>query len=145
MSATLDCKEILKFFPSAKCLYIKGRQFPVELFHLHTPEESYLDAVLHCTLQVQMCIVSMSIRHSQIHLDEEEGDILVFLTGEEEIEAMATLIRTSFSKLGPKQRQQHLLVLTLYAALPPDKQMQVRHLHEALDPSKCFPGLLGCT
>ena len=52
MSATLDCREILEFFPGAKCLYVQGRQFPVEIFHVSSPEESYLDAVLHCTLQV---------------------------------------------------------------------------------------------
>lgn len=41
-------------------------------------EDSYLDAALNTTLQ--------------IHVDEGPGDILVFLTGQEEIESLARLL-----------------------------------------------------
>ena len=42
------------------------------------PEDSYLDAAVQTTLQ--------------IHVDQAPGDILVFLTGQEEIESLARLI-----------------------------------------------------
>lgn len=126
MSATLDCKEILDFLPMAKCLFVEGRQFPIEIFYLDAPEESYLDAVLHCTLQVRKAFSDKQIG-VQIHVDEDFGDILVFLTGEEEIESMAALIRTSFDKLEEKYKKQSLSVLTMYAAMPPEKQMKVNH------------------
>ena len=50
----------------------------MEVKYTVEPEDSYLDAALNTTLQ--------------IHLDEEPGDILVFLTGQEEIESLARLL-----------------------------------------------------
>ena len=43
------------------------------------PEDSYLDAALQTTLQ--------------IHVDQAPGDVLVFLTGQEEIESLARLLK----------------------------------------------------
>ncbi len=57
---------------------LQGRQFPVKVHYTAHPEDSYLDAALQTTLQ--------------IHVDQAPGDILVFLTGQEEIESLARLI-----------------------------------------------------
>jgi len=46
--------------------------FPVEIFYTPEPEQDYLVAAIRTVIQ--------------IHAVEEEGDILLFLTGEEEIE-----------------------------------------------------------
>jgi pre-mRNA-splicing factor ATP-dependent RNA helicase DHX15/PRP43 len=46
--------------------------FPVEIFYTPEPEKDYLIAAIRTVIQ--------------IHVIEEEGDILLFLTGEEEIE-----------------------------------------------------------
>jgi pre-mRNA-splicing factor ATP-dependent RNA helicase DHX15/PRP43 len=51
----------------------------------------------------------------QIHQQEGEGDVLCFLTGEEEIEQACTEVREEAKKLG----QSNLLVLPLYSSLPP--------------------------
>ena len=59
-------------------LPVQGRQFPVDVMYVPEPVESYLDAVLRTVLQ--------------IHADEPEGDILAFLTGQDEIEALQRLI-----------------------------------------------------
>lgn len=56
----------------------QGRQFPVTVNYTPAPEDSYLDAALAATLQ--------------IHADEAPGDVLVFLTGQEEIESLARLL-----------------------------------------------------
>ena len=48
----------------------QGRQFPVEMLYVPDPVESYLDAALRCVLQ--------------IHADEPPGDVLAFLTGQDE-------------------------------------------------------------
>ena len=59
----------------------------------------------------------------QIHLTEEPGDILLFLTGEKEINDTCTMLQEeaqSFPADKPK-----LLVLPLYSALPPDQQQAV--------------------
>ena len=63
----------------ALCLLVEqGRQFPVQLMYVPEPVESYLDAVLRTVLQ--------------IHADEPEGDILAFVTGQDEIESLQRLI-----------------------------------------------------
>ena len=51
----------------------------MELLYTGLPEDSYLDAALTTVLQ--------------IHLEEQAGDILVFLTGQEEIESSQQLLR----------------------------------------------------
>ncbi len=57
---------------------VQGRQHPVEVFYTEAAEQSYLDAALMTVLQ--------------IHSAEGPGDVLVFLTGRDEIESMRELI-----------------------------------------------------
>lgn len=58
---------------------VQGRQHPVELLYTGLPEDSYLDAALTTVLQ--------------IHLEEQAGDVLLFLTGQDEIESLQQLLR----------------------------------------------------
>jgi len=58
----------------------------------------------------------------QIHLYEDEGDILVFLTGQEEIEDLEDLLLEKV-KLLPKEAK-NMLVVPLYAALPSHAQLK---------------------
>lgn len=64
---------------------------------------------------------------NQVHVDEPAGDILVFLTGQEEIDSLARLLAERSAQL-PEGGQggQELMVLPIYAALPPDQQVKVR-------------------
>lgn len=57
---------------------IPGRTFPVEVLYSRDAESDYLDAAL--------------ITVMQIHLTEPPGDILVFLTGQEEIDTSCELL-----------------------------------------------------
>ena len=60
----------------------------------------------------------------QIHLNEAEGDILLFLTGQAEIEQAVEQIGlecNSYKELGAGP----VTVLPLYASLPPDQQRRV--------------------
>ena len=108
MSATMDVEGYQRFFPESKAVYVKGRQYPVEVLYVNEPQESYLDALVTAVLQV--------------HVDEGEGDILGFLTGQEEIEVAQRLI-TERAKLLCGSSMGALHVVPMYAALPPDKQM----------------------
>ncbi|TLD34955.1 pre-mRNA-splicing factor ATP-dependent RNA helicase PRP43 [Venturia nashicola] len=76
MSATLDAQKFQKYFGTqekiAPLLAVPGRTHPVEIFYTAQPERDYVEAALRTVLQ--------------IHASEPEGDILLFLTGEEEIE-----------------------------------------------------------
>jgi hypothetical protein len=73
------------------------------------PEADYLDAVVVSVLQ--------------IHLTQHDGDILVFLTGQEEIEASFEILTERTRKLGSKIKE--LLILPIYANLPSDMQAKI--------------------
>ena len=59
----------------------------------------------------------------QIHLTEAPGDILLFLTGREEIENACEIIYERHKSLGPSVPD--LLILTIYSALPSEAQSAV--------------------
>lgn len=109
MSATLDARGFSEYFGGAKAVYIQGRQYPVEIMYTYTAEPDYLDAAL--------------VTVFQIHMEEASGDILVFLTGQEEIESMERLLRERAAHL--PEGIQKISVVSIYAALPSEQQMQV--------------------
>ena len=64
---------------------MQGRQYPVEIFYTEKPEQSYFEAAMMTVLQ--------------LHANEPAGHILVFLTGQEEIEAMQSLLIARYLSL----------------------------------------------
>ncbi|XP_010641768.1 pre-mRNA-splicing factor ATP-dependent RNA helicase DHX16 [Fukomys damarensis] len=108
-SATLDTARFSTFFDDAPIFRIPGRRFPVDIFYTKAPEADYLEA----------CVVSVL----QIHVTQPPGDILVFLTGQEEIEAACEMLQDRCRRLGSKIRE--LLVLPIYANLPSDMQARI--------------------
>eukprot|EP01135_Chromosphaera_perkinsii_P011544 Nk52_evm2s2438 gene=Nk52_evmTU2s2438 len=79
MSATLEAQKFSDFFDMAPILYISGRQFPVEVMYTRRPESDYIDAAMTAAIQIH-------------ETSPPVGDILVFLTGQEEIEAVQKLL-----------------------------------------------------
>ena len=59
----------------------------------------------------------------QIHQDEPEGDILVFLTGQEEIESAQRILEEHSPTLPPESKK--LLICPIFASLPTDQQSKV--------------------
>jgi pre-mRNA-splicing factor ATP-dependent RNA helicase DHX15/PRP43 len=110
MSATLDAIKFQQYFDNAPLIKIPGRTFPVEIFYTLKAETDYIEATVKTAIQ--------------IHMTEEQGDILIFLTGEEEIEDVCRRIRTDASKLDPKQHGP-LDVYPLYSTLPPKQQQDI--------------------
>lgn len=78
MSATLDAEKFQAYFQGAPRLNIPGRTFPVDVYYSKQPEPDYVEA------SIKMAI--------SIHEQEPEGDVLLFLTGEEEIELACSKI-----------------------------------------------------
>ena len=72
-SATLDADKFANFFGTVPIFQIPGRTFPVDTLHSKTVQEDYVEAA------VKQAIA--------IHLGQPPGDILIFMTGQEEIEA----------------------------------------------------------
>ncbi|GIY30037.1 pre-mRNA-splicing factor ATP-dependent RNA helicase DHX16 [Caerostris darwini] len=108
-SATLDAEKFSQFFDNAPVFRIPGRRFPVDIFYTKAPEADYLDA----------CVVTIL----QIHFTQPLGDVLVFLTGQEEIETCNELLLERTRKLGSKMRE--LIILPIYANLPSDMQAKI--------------------
>lgn len=108
-SATLDTEKFSQFFDDAPIFNVPGRRFPVDIYYTKAPEADYVDA----------CVVSIL----QIHVTEPPGDILVFLTGQDEIETCAEMLQERVRRLG--SRIGELLILQIYANLPSDMQAKI--------------------
>jgi pre-mRNA-splicing factor ATP-dependent RNA helicase DHX15/PRP43 len=112
MSATLDAGKFQKYFDDAPLLTIPGRTFPVEIYYTPEAEKDYLEAAIRTVLQIHTC--------------EDEGDILVFLTGEEEIEDACRKIRAEADQLmQASQDVGELKVVPLYSTLTPSQQQRI--------------------
>ncbi|KAF9015716.1 P-loop containing nucleoside triphosphate hydrolase protein [Cyathus striatus] len=108
-SATLDAEKFSKYFFGCPIFTIPGRTYPVEILYTKEPESDYLDASL--------------ITVMQIHLSEPPGDILLFLTGQEEIDTACEILFERMKALGPKVPE--LIILPIYSALPSEVQSRV--------------------
>ena len=108
-SATLDAEKFSDYFNHAPIFTIPGRCFPVELEYVKEPETDYLDAAL--------------ITVMQIHLTEPRGDILLFLTGQEEIDTACEILYERMRALGPLVPE--LIILPIYSALPSEIQTRI--------------------
>jgi len=116
MSATLDALKFQKYFTTDETpplFKIPGRTHPVEIFYTQEPEPNYVEASIRTVLM--------------IHRSEDPGDILLFLTGQEEIEDACRMIKIEADYLlahdpdtiGP------LSCIPLYSSLPPQQQQRV--------------------
>ncbi|KAG6037756.1 hypothetical protein E4U41_004785 [Claviceps citrina] len=108
-SATLDADKFSSYFNECPIFTIPGRTYPVEILYSREPESDYLDAAL--------------VTVMQIHLTEPKGDILLFLTGKEEIDTACEILYERMKALGPSVPE--LLVLPVYAQLPPEMQSRI--------------------
>ena len=88
-SATIDAEEYLHYFQKGgfdvQVLAIEGRMYPVEIFYLNQPSHNYLEKALETAVF--------------IHKTQAIGDVLVFLTGYEEINNFMTLFKQLISRL----------------------------------------------
>eukprot|EP00249_Psilotum_nudum_P023176 c28773_g1_i1 orf=661-4329(-) len=108
-SATLDAEKFSGYFFNCNIFTIPGRTYPVEILYTKQPESDYLDAAL--------------ITVMQIHLTEPEGDILLFLTGQEEIDTACQILYERMKGLGPNVPE--LIILPVYSALPSEMQTRI--------------------
>ena len=112
-SATLDAEKFSTYFFECPIFTIPGRLFPVEVLYTKEPEQDYLDAAL--------------ITVMQIHLSEPAGDILVFLTGQEEIDTCCEVLYSRMQQLGDLAPE--LIILPVYGALPAEMQSRILNRH----------------
>uniref|UniRef100_A0A4W5K2F7 RNA helicase n=1 Tax=Hucho hucho TaxID=62062 RepID=A0A4W5K2F7_9TELE len=120
-SATLDAKKFQEFFnlnetgdpnkDTCGILTVEGRTFPVDVFYTVSPVPDYVKATVETVLK--------------IHETEDDGDVLAFLTGQEEVEKVVSLLQEQARALGRLGMKKYLKVLPMYAGLPYTDQMKV--------------------
>lgn len=107
-SATMNAEKFSSFYGNAPTFTIPGRTFPVEIFHSKSPCEDYVDSAVKQVLQ--------------IHLSLPLGDILVFMTGQEDIEVTCQVVQERLSQL---DEPAPLAVLPIYSQMPADLQARI--------------------
>ncbi|KAH9908006.1 P-loop containing nucleoside triphosphate hydrolase protein [Xylariomycetidae sp. FL2044] len=123
-SATLQAEDFLNFFSqhsdeqnssggernqTGTIISLEGRTYPIDVLYLDSPAEDYVEKAVSTVFD--------------IHTKEPDGDILVFLTGREEIDAAIHTISERSAQLPP--RLQSISALPLYAGLSTEQQMLV--------------------
>ncbi|POS83960.1 P-loop containing nucleoside triphosphate hydrolase [Erysiphe pulchra] len=108
-SATMNAAKFAEYFDDAPIFNIPGRRFPVDIHYTPQPEANYLAAAITTVFQ--------------IHTTQGKGDILIFLTGQDEIEAAEQNITDISRKLG--SRVPELVICPIYANLPSELQSKI--------------------
>ncbi|KAI1001183.1 Pre-mRNA-splicing factor ATP-dependent RNA helicase-like protein [Podosphaera aphanis] len=108
-SATMNASKFAEYFDDAPIFNIPGRRYPVDIHYTPQPEANYLAAAITTVFQ--------------IHTTQGKGDILVFLTGQDEIEAAEQNITDISRKLG--SRVPELVICPIYANLPSELQSKI--------------------
>ena len=108
-SATIDAQKFSQYFDDAPIFNVPGRRYNVDVHYTPQPEANYLAAAVTTIFQ--------------IHISQPPGDILVFLTGQDEIEAADQNLQETARKLGNKAPE--LIICPIYANLPTDLQAKI--------------------
>ncbi|EJS41894.1 prp2p [Saccharomyces arboricola H-6] len=109
-SATMNAKKFSEFFDDCPIFNVPGRRYPVDIHYTLQPEANYIHAAITTIFQI----------HTTQALP---GDILVFLTGQEEIERTKIKLEEIMCKLGSRTRQ--MLITPIYANLPQEQQSKI--------------------
>jgi pre-mRNA-splicing factor ATP-dependent RNA helicase DHX38/PRP16 len=107
-SATMNSKRFSDFFGGAPEFFIPGRTFPVDVMFHRSPVEDYVDQAVQQVLA--------------IHVSMGAGDILVFMTGQEDIEVTCELIQERLNSLNDPPK---LSILPIYSQMPADLQAKI--------------------
>ncbi|KAI9900792.1 hypothetical protein N3K66_005054 [Trichothecium roseum] len=108
-SATMNAEKFSQYFDDAPIFNIPGRRYPVDIYYTPAPEANYLAAAITTTFQ--------------IHTTQGKGDILIFLTGQDEIEAAELELSETAKKLGSRIKE--LVICPIYANLPSELQSKI--------------------
>lgn len=102
-------------------LHLNGRQFPVDILYLEKACEDY---------------VSKSINLVRdIHRNEPEGDILIFLTGREEVDHVTSML---YSWSESQKSDKTLEAYPLYAGLGPEELNPIFSEAESFQPNETY-------
>ncbi|KCV69263.1 adenosinetriphosphatase [Fonticula alba] len=108
-SATLNARKFSEYFFNCNLFQIPGRMFDVEVLYAKEPTTDYLEQAILTVMR--------------LHFSEPEGDILVFLTGKEEIDSACEVLYNRMKSFGSDVPE--LIILPIYSTLPSQMQSRV--------------------
>ncbi|RYR17020.1 hypothetical protein Ahy_B03g061830 isoform A [Arachis hypogaea] len=106
-SATLDGDKVSNFFRDCPVLTIPGKLYPVEILYSKERPSSYLESSLKTAID--------------IHVREPEGDVLIFMTGQDDIEKLVSKLEDKVRSL-EEGSCMDAIILPLHGSLPPELQ-----------------------
>ncbi|XP_020523399.1 probable pre-mRNA-splicing factor ATP-dependent RNA helicase DEAH4 isoform X2 [Amborella trichopoda] len=109
-SATLDGAKVSNFFSDCPILAVPGKLFPVEIFYSSEPPKNYIESSLKSAID--------------IHVKEPPGDVLLFMTGQEDIEKTVSKLEERIRSL-EEGSCMGAIILPLHGSLPPEMQVRV--------------------
>lgn len=111
-SATLDAEKFSKYFYDAPIISVTGRSFPVEIIMSdrdYDKSDDYTEAAISKVIE--------------IHKSKTPGDILVFLTGQVEIDNACSELSKRMTRLGEDMSK--IIIKPAYSAMPKRKQAEI--------------------
>ncbi|KAH0991877.1 hypothetical protein GBA52_003360 [Prunus armeniaca] len=109
-SATLDGEKVSQFFSECPVVRVPGKLFPVEIMYSHERPISYLESSLATALE--------------IHMKEGEGDVLIFMTGQDDIDKLVSKLEDRVRSL-EEGSCMDAIILPLHGSLQPEMQVRV--------------------
>eukprot|EP00124_Ichthyophonus_hoferi_P005201 Ihof_evm1s698 gene=Ihof_evmTU1s698 len=124
MSATLDTDKFTTFF-ECPVIRIPGRNYPVDILYGDLVSEDNIKCPYQARYALHCAEVAM-----KIHQSEPEGDILVFLTGQAEIDKVCQLLYKRSEALYYRYdvidpHVEGLMILPLYGSMPTENQKRI--------------------
>ncbi|KAL1491386.1 hypothetical protein ABEB36_011990 [Hypothenemus hampei] len=120
-SATLHASGMQEFFNNnptgeekfntATIIAVEGRQFPVEIYYAAEPVPCYLQTSVKTAME--------------IYKKQPPGDILIFLTGQEEVDRAVQILNEHANQVNTSKSKQSIMVLPMYGSLPYNQQLKV--------------------
>ena len=107
-SATMNAAQFSSFFSHSPIYTIPGRTFPVDIMYAKSPSQDYVESAVKQALT--------------IHLTMPPGDILIFLTGQEDIQATCYAMQERLDRI---EDAANLDILPIYSQLPSDLQAKI--------------------
>ena len=116
-SATMNSQKFSRFFNNAVQFKIPGKTYPVEIMYQSIPTVDYIDSAVKQALKIHL---------SNPFQAGDNGDILIFMTGQEDIEATCEILQSELEKLQKINKKiPDLDVLPIYSSLSSNLQSKI--------------------
>lgn len=116
-SATMNSAKFSKFFNNAAQFKIPGKTYPVDIMFQSTPSTDYIDSAAKQALKIHL---------SNPFQEGDDGDILIFMTGQEDIEIACQVIDEELQELKKINGEiRDLDILPVYSSLSSTLQSKI--------------------